>query len=283
MFAITPRRVLHSFCVVSFSLVMAFGSEAFCDQISLEEVFIGTTHGYHNGMPEDSTPFRMSVSVWAGDNSIESIVVEHPGSAISPISLSAEPDQWKWKSGDYDSLSTLQDDYATGDWTLRFYGPGNTLVDSVTVSYAPDAPSGIVTFTTPLEGATGVPVFPTFEWETYTGTGDGLALWVSPHDQGENAIYEDFAELDATAWTCGALTPLTHYDVGVNVATVMNGTFVNGKVHGPTLTTVNGDAFTYYEVFENDNYVSFTTDVPEPASISLLVLGGLALLRRRRA
>ncbi len=50
--------------------------------------------------------------------------------------------------------------------------------------------------------------------------------------------------------------------------------------------TAQGDIFTYYGVFGNTDVSQFTTAVPEPGGIALLLSGGLGLVvfvwRRRR-
>jgi hypothetical protein len=84
----------------------------------------------------------------------------------------------------------------------------------------------------------------------------------------------------STQWTPGPLDPLTEYQLTIGNYAGDGISVVNGQPQGPTMLTEDDGSFIYLAVSGNEDEISFTT-VPEPNTLSLLILGGITLICAR--
>ena len=236
--------------------------------LDIEEIVINTAEDYLNGAAPPYDRYWMEdLAVFGTD--ITSVTVTPPGK--SPVALVFDGEDWGlFGSVQYATLAALRADYPVGDYLFSFNGGA----DSVTVSYNPTAPSGIVDLSS-LHGRTDVPwQTPTFTWPAYGGTGDILDMWLVHPGTGSDLYESGPIDIGETSWTLpGDLAPSEAYELEVSIHAVQGGM-------PSMLQTVGADGFTYYPVFENINIVAFST--PEPVTLALLGLGAGGLLLRRR-
>jgi len=182
---------------------------------------------------------------------------------------------WEYGVFGYSTLTTLQSDYPAGTYTLEFQDISHGVLNTIALDYTGlSSPLNPVDFTNPSDdGETGISTTPMFTWDVDSGDGDALGMWLFDPDT-DNDIDDDVpVSMDTTSWEpLGPLDPDHTYDLEVSV-------FGAGATVGED--TVGGDTFEYALVFEYLNEIEFTT-VPEPATICLLGLSSLALLRKRR-
>jgi len=183
-----------------------------------------------------------------------------------------------------------------GLWTLDLHlsGGGVASYEFVVHDFRPTFDSASFPpapmLTAPLGGATGVSPTPTFTWDNggaHTGQLESLFVNVwSESIPGIGAIDGSGGtlSLNATTWTppvvlpAGAAKFLVQYETNENEdANVDNPIF---RVAESTVADPMGGWTSAGDLFSRDQ-ISFTV-APEPATLSMLVLGGLALLARRR-
>jgi len=252
------------------AMVMVVAGAPVCVSADIQKIEILSGYYQTNGVL-DPEPYGMWVAVTG--TGLSSVTMTPP--AMSPISLVAQlpghgPGDWFYASDDYATLTGLRADFPLGQYSFSIDGG----VDSVVLTVGPTASSGFASITYPSHGETGIPLSPTFTWTSCVGLGDSLGVAV--FDQEGMTMYLDYPHLpiSQTSWTPGLLVAGHEHEFEV---AVFSGT--SGQPYARS--TVGGDAFEYYDLFEFCNTVSFTT-TPEPATLSLLALGGLALLRRSR-
>jgi hypothetical protein len=162
--------------------------------------------------------------------------------------------------------------------------PGGSYEDNVTLGYDPGAGvGGFAHITFPTHNAMGMPLNPTYQWDSVLGYGQDLGLFVN---LGANSILENLntisvyndvpdSDMTKTWWQPGPLAASTKYELEV---------FVMNMDPTTSASTVKGDAFTYYGMRGMDNHVDFMTAIPEPISMMLVGTATLTVfgVRRRR-
>ena len=223
-------------------------------------------------------PWVFEVWMEFGDtSSLHHINVTTPGGS-GPFTI--YDGYWHYESPtDYSSLGDLRDDYPTGTYTFDFRDSSDIQLNFVELDYSGISESlNAVDFTYPSEdGQTGIDIEPTFTWTIDPGAGDALGMWLWDLVT-QDDVYEDApVSMDTLDWAPGSLLPNHTYWLEVSVFRIKDPPTEFGL---PTMT-VNDDTFGYALLMEHMNEIEFTT-VPEPATIALLGLGGLVLIRRRR-
>lgn len=251
--------------------------------LDIGAIYMTSCKDHLDGTPE-TTPWVFEVWFdFEAEGGLDHIEVTTPGGS-GPFTIDEYGgwDPWSYFSPtDYSSLDALRGDYPTGEYKFDFFD-GATLLDSVTLTYpALSEPGDFVHFTSPTHGATDVPLDPTFEWTVASGAGDALGMWVWDEVMEEDKYWNAPVPMDTLSWEPGVLDPDHEYDLEVSVFRVKDGRLVNGHPTLPTMMTDGEDLFAYGLMTEYINEVGFTT-VPEPATIALLGLGCLVLIRRRR-
>jgi len=264
-------KLRTTLAVLAVMLVAGLVVPSVADALDIEEILINTAEDYLNGAAPPYDPYWMEELAVVGTD-IASVTVTPPGKP--PLSLVFDGEGWElFGNNQYATLAALRADYPVGDYLFSFNGGA----DSVTVSYDPTAPSGIVDLSS-IHGRADVPwQTPTFSWPAYAGTGNALDMCLFDPVAGSDLYEPPPVDIGETSWTLpGDLAPSHAYELEVSVYAVQGG-------EPATLETVGGDDFTYYPVFENINIAEFST-VPEPATVALMGLGavGLALRRRRK-
>jgi hypothetical protein len=207
-------------------------------------------------------------------------------------------------SGQYGAWTGLWSNFSdfhsatVGNWrlTVTLGGAGQAVYDFVvndfrspfTADSFPPAP----TVTYPPDGGGGIPQTPTFQWNNGgPHTGPLESLFVRTDSTVNPAVFE-FASssagpltLNSVSWTpsvvlpAGAATFLVQYETNQD-----EDANVDDPVFNPSLSTAADPNVNWVgssgDLFSRD-LVGFTV-LPEPATLGLLVLGGLALCLRRR-
>jgi hypothetical protein len=216
----------------------------------------------------ETNPFELFAMV-NGDG-ITSVTVTSP----TGITTVGEPRDGLWVlelAEDYHTLNLLRQDFPVGNYMFTFNGG----VDSVTVYTNPIEPTGWANVTYPSDGATDVPLNPTFTWDSCVGYGDELHVDVG-YKGFDILLYQAQLGIAETSWTPGTLCPghLHRFEPEVH----------KGSTQSYSLVTDQGDSFTYTDVFSYSNEILFTTVIPAPGAFVLAVIGvGIfGCLRRHR-
>jgi len=264
----------RGFCLVLITLCAFYRVAA---GVTLNSILISTSRDWENNVPE-SDPYTLEIELKTSDPTVKAISVSTPAGSIIPTLDLEMPNvgDWHYRSPvQYTTLSDLQAQYKTGTWNVQFLGDGNTVLDSVSLTYNPVAPIGVPNITSPAVDATNVPLTPTFAWDHIAGTSNVLStdLQLTNGDDAYNTVMDP----SSTQWTPGPLNPLTEYQINIGNYAGDGISVVDGQPQGPTLLTEDGGSFIYLAASGNEDEISFTT-VPEPNTFSLLILAGITLI-----
>jgi hypothetical protein len=263
----------RGFCLV---LITVCASYRVATGVTLDSISISTSRGWENNIPE-SDPYKLEIELMTSDPTVKAIRVSTPAGSIIPTLDLDMPNIGDWHYSSpvrYTTLSDLQAQYKTGTWNVQFLGDGNAVIDSVSLTYDPVAPTGVPNITYPAIDATNVPLTPTFAWDHIVGTSNVLSMDLQLTN-GEDA-YDTLMDPSSTQWTPVQLDPLTEYQFTIGNYVGDGISLVNGQPQGPVLSTDQGGSFIYLAASGNEDSISFTT-VPEPNTLSLLILGGITL------
>lgn len=211
--------------------------------LDIDSIWFGTQKVYRAGTLE-TDPFDVGAMVFGAN--INSVQVTSPTN-ITEV-LETDGVNWYWdREEKYATLEDLHLDFPTGFYEFTF-NEGEDTEDSVTVWVDPEQPTGFANITYPADGATDVPVTPTFTWGSCLDYGDTLHVGVVDIETDTDPYIEGL-NIGQTSWTPGPLVPgrLYQFSVRVQKARPMQ-----------LLTTDNGDALNYFDVFTWRNYVRFT-------------------------
>ena len=268
-------KKLTTICAVV-GLIVAVTGTAQAD-LDIDFIFMTSVKEHLDGTA-GGTPWAFEI--WFDfDNpgALHHIDVTLSGGGVGSFTINENAGYWEYDAFDYSTLATLQGDYPAGDYTFDFRNSSNVQLDIVTLDYTSlSSPLNPVGFINPsYDGETGISTTPTFTWTVGSGDGDALGMWLFDPNT-DNDIDEDTpVSMDTTSWgPLGPLDPDHTYGLEVSV-------FGAGATVGVGELDIGGDEFEYALVFEYLNEIEFTT-VPEPATIAMLGLSSLALLRKRR-
>jgi len=266
------KRLITIYAVVG--LIMAVTGTAQAD-LDIDAIVMTSCKDHLDYTPiTDPWCFEVWVN-FEDTGSLDSIDMTLPD-GITTYPLNKDNGDWDYDSpSDYSSLGDLQTDYPTGEYTFDFRDISDILLCTFTLDYTGlSEPCSPVDFTYPAHGATDVPLDPTFTWTVSPTAGDALGIWLDNDDWYENVP----ALMTTTSWgPLGPLQPDHDYYLEVSVFNVKD--LGDGPAF-PTMT-VGIDEFKYGLWIEHLNEIDFTT-VPEPATVALLGLGSIMLLRRRK-
>lgn len=211
--------------------------------LDIDSIWFETKKSYRAGTLE-TDPFDVGAMVFGAN--INSVQVTSP-TDITEV-LETDGVNWYWdREEKYATLEDLHQDFPPGFYEFTF-NEGEDNEDSVTVWYDPEQPTGFANITYPADGATDVPVTPTFTWGSCLDYGDTLVVVVCDIETDTDPYIEGI-NIGQTSWTPGPLVPgrLLEFTVHVQTGRPMQ-----------LLTTVNGDALNYFDVFDWKNEVRFT-------------------------
>ena len=268
------KRLLTICAVVGFIMAVASTVQAVLD---VNTIVMTSCKDFLDGDAE-TNPWNFEIWVELdGTGTLHHIDVTLPAGGLPDFTI--YDGHWEYDSNDYLTLAALQDDYPTGGYLFSFEDSGDAVLRTFTLDYnGLSEPLGPVDFTYPADdGATDVPLDPTYEWTIDSGDGDALGMWVWDPVADEDKYGDVPVSMDTNSWQPGSLLSNHTYELEVSVFGVKDGEA------GPSLPTkmIDGDTFAYGLLIEHINMIEFTT-VPEPATIALLGLGSLLLSRHRR-
>jgi len=225
--------------------------------VDVDLIWFKTENNYTAGTPE-TEPFDIGALVF-GSN-LNSVKVTSP--AYVTEYLEEGPGYWYWdREEKFASLEDLYVKFPIGNYEFTF-NEGQANEDSAIVYVNPEYPTGFGNITNPADGATDVPLNPTFEWNSCSTYG-GDILFVGVGDiMADEDIYMDELNTNETSWTPGPLPQGRLCSFGVSVQT-------RSEVSG---TTDNGDTFNFRDVGQWSNGITFTT-VPPPSDLDIDLLG----------
>ncbi len=266
-------------CIVAImSILLAAPTPAAA--LNIDKIIMTSCKDHLDGTPE-TTPWCFEIWVNLEEQgSLHHIDVTPPAGGLAPFTIYEDYGDWDYDSpSEYSTLGDLQDDYPAGTYTLNFEDSSDALLASVDLDYSGlSLPGSPVDFTYPSDnGQTDIDINPMLTWTVDSDVGDALAIWLWDEDADGDVYWHVPASMTTFSCAPGLLEPDHVYDLEVSVINVKN--LIDGPAF-PTMT-VDSDQFQYGLWIEYLNEIEFTT-VPEPATVALLGLSGLVLIRRRR-
>ena len=234
-------KILRTYVLAAIASVILISAGDAFGTLDIQQVSLFTVKNWQGGVLE-TNPYEFWCMV-QGDG-ITSVTLETPlGTTIDLVESMGF-----WVSDEdvrYADLADLRDDFPIGgDYIFSFNGG----VDSVTVSTNPVEPTGFANVTYPNDGATNVPLNPTFTWETCAGFGNNLYMDVGD-EEGTLFIQAPTIDITQTSWTPGTLVPghLHSFEIAVQ-----------SMLPVPS-TSLHGDSLIYCDYFDYTNEILFTT------------------------
>jgi len=225
---------------------------------------------WHYGYPGEAMQYRFDIGVEA-DASVTGIACQTP--VGGSVSLVLDPDDGGWSYGAKYSTPSGLDAFGHGDYTFTITYAADP-ADTTVVHYGVPGGGPIPQVTqepivsSPVHMDVAVPTSLLLEWQACTDpSAQTIGIeWDPQNGIGLSGEVEELA-LSETQYGPIALSPNTDYDFQFTFDHVYRGT--------------NADGISYVIDTDAELDLLFHT-VPEPATLSLLALGGLMLLRRRR-
>jgi hypothetical protein len=223
-------------------------------------------------------------NIWEFDIHVEGTGLAGAGVTITKPDLSTFPLTWSGNDYSthtaYSSFSSLQGVYPAGTYGFNIGNSGQIIFN---LTLTGTAPGGIATNLSPAHLSTGVPLVPAFSWNGVT-TGDGDAILTNllqpGHGQGYGEVITDTNFPGITGSVMGVTS--TSWDPGVTLDPGGEYALAVSVERGSEATlTIAGDTFDTFAAYGFVNQSDFIA-TPEPATLSLLVLGGLLAIRRRK-
>jgi hypothetical protein len=225
----------------------------------------------NGGAPGDYT---QEISVHG--SGIDGISVTPPTGGVA-VTMTADPyDANRWSnhnSASYATLAAVLADYPVGDYAFTIHYANGTS-DSKTLLFDASDPTGFPQITSPTPNAVNVPYAspgPTFTWtQVPDGSGWGFGCDLNQVNGSQVASAHPLP-ITSVSWAPGvSLQPQTQYEFALSLAQLGTANM--------TETTNGGNDFQYFGVVLHTSAVDFTTVVPEPATLWLLIVGGLSWL-----
>jgi hypothetical protein len=263
--------------LVSCSLIIGLTgpADAVISDLDVDRINIVQYKEFWDGTVE-TNPFGFKVwGVLGGNVTSVSMVDPHGDNhalSYGDFGFGGGGQAWGFEDDGFADLTSLDASFGPGNYVFTFNGGE----DTVTIDYQYTQPSGPVNITYPANLQSNVPLDPTFTWDSALGLGLFQVAWLTEDPDGLDNIV-DQVELFTTfnSWQPDPpLTPLTAHDFEISILTF------HGNMMNNLQTDLRDDDFYYLGMFEYSNGVGFTT-VPEPTTLGLLLIGGLAMLRRR--
>jgi hypothetical protein len=252
-------KILRAYVLAAIASVILIPAGDAFGTLDIQQVSLFTVKNWQGGVLE-TKPYEFWVMVQGDD--ITSVTLTTPlGTVIDLVESMGF-----WVSDEdvrYKTLGKLRVDYPIGDYTFSFNGG----VDSVTVSTNPVEPTpedDIANVTYPKDGATNVPLNPTFTWEKYTGSGNNLYMDVG--DEEGTLFIQAATNLPHTiSWTPGTLVPghLHSFEIAVQSITTTN-----------NVKTSHGDELTFCDFFDYNNEILFATVDPAVITVEIDIKPG---------
>ncbi len=194
--------------------------------------------------------------------------------------VNTAPEIWVFDNT-FGSLSLFNAMHGNPVAYLFTFNPGQPTQDAIILSFNVAPPDNYVNILTPAHLGSGVNLDPLYSWDPVTPGGYQLGMRVRRQDNG-TVVHQLIPEYDLTrtTWQPGALEPGMDYNFAISDFDIMNGKPIDAM-------TGLGDAIVYYGFYEDANEHRFTTVVPIPEPMSLMlvgsgVAGAIGVIRRRR-
>ena len=249
-----------------------------------------SVNGFKYSDPLFETGIEVDLSGVSGVTGVDAVSASGETMSLSPCAA----DRYAATFGPYADFGSFLG-ATSGNWqlTIRF-GSEAAVYDFTTGGFGgPTAESfpPVPTVIDPMDGATGVSPTPTFNWDN-GGTHTGLmeSLFVSVQSlvnpaSGQFASSSGGIGLNDETWTPSLVLPAGDASFLVQYETNQN---EDDRVSDPVFNNISStmsDPGIRWDSHSGDLFsrdlITFTV-VPEPGTLGLLTLGGLAMIRRRR-